>query len=84
MIGVPPTAGFFSKWYLVLGALRNNASWILAGGCLVGLVAPARILAVLLHGGEWTFDALAVEIVTLAAACATAVVIRRTAAEPSA
>lgn len=24
MVGLPPTAGFFSKWYLVLGALENN------------------------------------------------------------
>lgn len=26
MIGIPPTAGFFSKWYLALGAV-NNGSW---------------------------------------------------------
>jgi multicomponent Na+:H+ antiporter subunit D len=28
MIGLPPTAGFFSKWYLVLGALEQGA-WLL-------------------------------------------------------
>lgn len=27
MIGIPPTAGFFSKWYLVLGALEKKM-WI--------------------------------------------------------
>ena len=27
MIGIPPTAGFFSKWYLVMGALEKNL-WI--------------------------------------------------------
>lgn len=27
MIGIPPTAGFFSKWYLVLGALEKKL-WI--------------------------------------------------------
>jgi multicomponent Na+:H+ antiporter subunit D len=27
MIGIPPTAGFFSKWYLILGAL-DNQQWI--------------------------------------------------------
>ncbi|MDN5347301.1 MAG: multicomponent Na+:H+ antiporter subunit [Clostridia bacterium] len=25
MIGLPPTAGFFSKWYLVLGAIQSGA-----------------------------------------------------------
>lgn len=24
MVGIPPTAGFFSKWYLILGALEKN------------------------------------------------------------
>lgn len=27
MIGLPPTAGFFSKWYLLLGSIENSA-WI--------------------------------------------------------
>ncbi|MDI6778720.1 MAG: monovalent cation/H+ antiporter subunit D family protein [Bacteroidota bacterium] len=27
MIGIPPTAGFFSKWYLVLGSISAN-NWI--------------------------------------------------------
>lgn len=27
MIGIPPTAGFFSKWYLVLGAFENS-NWV--------------------------------------------------------
>ncbi len=27
MIGIPPTAGFFSKWYLILGAL-DNQQWL--------------------------------------------------------
>jgi multicomponent Na+:H+ antiporter subunit D len=27
MIGIPPTAGFFSKWYLLLGALQAGNWW---------------------------------------------------------
>jgi len=27
MIGIPPTAGFFSKWYLILGGIENS-EWI--------------------------------------------------------
>ena len=38
MIGAPPLAGFFSKWYLGLGALEAGQSWvlfILAGSSLL-------------------------------------------------
>lgn len=27
MVGIPPTAGFFSKWYLILGAIEKNM-WV--------------------------------------------------------
>lgn len=30
MIGIPPVAGFVSKWYLGLGALEADQAWILA------------------------------------------------------
>ncbi len=30
MIGVPPTAGFISKWYLGVGALEGQAGWAVA------------------------------------------------------
>jgi len=30
MIGIPPTAGFISKWYLGLGGLQSDASWVIA------------------------------------------------------
>jgi multicomponent Na+:H+ antiporter subunit D len=30
MVGVPPTAGFFSKWYLLLGALAVSNPWFVA------------------------------------------------------
>ncbi|MBC53394.1 MAG: proton-conducting membrane transporter [Gammaproteobacteria bacterium] len=29
MIGVPPIAGFISKWYLITGALEVNQQWVL-------------------------------------------------------
>ena len=38
MIGAPPIAGFFSKWYLGLGALEAGEYWViyvLAGGSLL-------------------------------------------------
>ena len=30
MIGLPPTAGFFSKWYLALGSVENGQWWLVA------------------------------------------------------
>lgn len=30
MIGVPPTAGFVSKWYIIAGAFQNNLYFVLA------------------------------------------------------
>jgi len=41
MIGLPPTAGFFSKWYLVLGAIEQS-HWIF----LVVLLASTLLNAV--------------------------------------
>jgi multicomponent Na+:H+ antiporter subunit D len=41
MIGLPPTCGFFSKWYLVLGALQRGA-W----PYVVALVASSLMTAV--------------------------------------
>ena len=30
MIGVPPVAGFISKWYLGIGGLQSGAPWVVA------------------------------------------------------
>ncbi len=42
MIGVPPTAGFFSKWYLVLGAIEAE-QW----GYMAALIFSSLVNAVL-------------------------------------
>ncbi|HXF66126.1 MAG TPA: monovalent cation/H+ antiporter subunit D family protein [Burkholderiales bacterium] len=40
LIGVPGTAGFISKWYLILGAIERGQWW------LVAVIAAASLLAV--------------------------------------
>ena len=40
MIGLPPTAGFFSKWYLLQGAIEADA-WIFAAVLLVSSLLSA-------------------------------------------
>lgn len=43
VIGVPPFCGFFSKWYLVLGALESK-SWHMAIALLVGSLLNAVVV----------------------------------------
>jgi hypothetical protein len=64
------SAAFFlgSGFLLITGGLRQNATLILTGGCLVGLVAPARIIAALVHGGDMTLEPIIVELVTFSVA----------------
>jgi hypothetical protein len=73
------SAAFFigSGGLLLWGALRAEAQLVLAGGCLVGLVAPGRMLAATMHEGAWTAPEIIGECVILAVAVATASVLRR-------
>ena len=42
IIGIPPTCGFFSKWYLVLGALESQ-QWVFAATLLISSLLTAVI-----------------------------------------
>ncbi len=59
MIGVPPTAGFISKWYLGLGALEVHMPWVLGVLTLSSLLNAAYLLPILYvawsgpHHGAW-------------------------------
>ncbi len=48
MIGIPPTAGFFSKWYLILGAIKAE-HWISAGTLIFSSLTNAIIFFKLLE-----------------------------------
>ena len=48
---------------LLWGAVRQHAVLVLIGGCLVGLVAPGRILSSTLHNGAVTTPEVIVECV---------------------
>ena len=47
MIGLPPIAGFISKWYLGLGALDSNAGWALGVFVISGMLNAAYFLPLL-------------------------------------
>lgn len=53
---------------LIMGGVKRDATMILIGGVLVGLVAPARIIAAVVHGGDMTIAPIVIEIVTLTVA----------------
>ncbi len=46
MIGLPPLAGFISKWYLVLGSLETGQNWIIAVLMLSTLLNAAYFLPI--------------------------------------
>ncbi len=50
MIGVPPAAGFISKWYLGLGALEMGQGWVLGILALSGLLNAAYFLPLVYRG----------------------------------
>ncbi len=47
MIGVPPTVGFISKWYLGLGALETGQGWVIAVLAGSSLLNAAYFLPIL-------------------------------------
>ncbi len=64
MIGVPPMAGFISKWYLGLGALEAGQGWVIAVLAASSLLNAAYFLPIL-HAawfrspsGAWPDDRL--------------------------
>jgi multicomponent Na+:H+ antiporter subunit D len=47
MVGVPPVAGFVSKWYLGAGALEAGEGWVVAVLVVSGLLNAAYFLPIL-------------------------------------
>ncbi len=57
MIGIPPTAGFFSKWYLILGGIEAGAwAWIYVAALLISSLVNAvlffRIIEIAFFQGD--------------------------------
>ena len=50
MIGVPPLAGFVTKWYLGLGAVEADQGWVLGVLVLSGLLNAAYFLPPVIRG----------------------------------
>ena len=50
MIGVPPLAGFISKWYLATGALAADKPWVIAILVTSSLLNAAYFLPIIYRG----------------------------------
>ena len=66
-------AGSMLAW----GAIRGQASVLLAGGLLVGLVVPGRVASALYHGGAWTPDEIVAECAITILALTTATLVQK-------
>lgn len=60
MIGIPPVAGFVSKWYLGLGAIEAGQQWVIPVLIVSSLLNAAYFLPIVFRAwfrepdGEWT------------------------------
>lgn len=66
-------AGIMLLW----GALRKMPTLLLAGGGLIGLVVPGRVLSASIHGGSQTPDEIIAECILLLLAVITAAAVSR-------
>lgn len=64
------SASFFlcSGLFLFFGALKRSPQFLIAGGLLIGIVAPARLVAWQIHGAALTLDKIGPEVLTLVVA----------------
>ena len=62
---------------LLWGALGKIPTLLLAGGVLIGLVVPGRVLSASIHGGSQTPDEIIAECILLLLAVITAVAVSR-------
>jgi formate hydrogenlyase subunit 3/multisubunit Na+/H+ antiporter MnhD subunit len=56
MIGLPPVAGFVTKWYLGVGALEAGMYWVLAVLVASSLLNAAYFLPILYAPGSLVRD----------------------------
>ena len=66
-------AGMLLLW----GAIRSNSPMLFAGGGLIGLVIPGRLLSAAMHGGSQTPNEIVVEFIVLALTFVTATKMNR-------
>jgi multicomponent Na+:H+ antiporter subunit D len=61
MIGIPPTGGFFGKWYIVLGALESGRYAAVAAVIIATILTMAYFMTLLVRvfGGDQATEGIA-------------------------
>jgi hypothetical protein len=72
------SAAFFlcSGLFMLYGVFTRSSSFLVAGALLIGLVAPARVLAWQLHGAPLTIEPIVIEVLTFLAVFSAARAVR--------
>ncbi|MFT7288084.1 MAG: hypothetical protein ACI87W_002199 [Halieaceae bacterium] len=73
------SASFFlcSGLFMLYGVYSGKSSYLTAGALLIGLVAPARLIAWQLHGAALTVEPIIIEVLTFAVCMAAARAVRK-------
>lgn len=60
------SAAFFlcAGGFMLYGVLKRHSSYLVAGGLLIGLVAPARLIAWQVHGAVLMMEPIVIEVIT--------------------
>jgi multicomponent Na+:H+ antiporter subunit D len=71
MIGIPPTGGFFGKWYIILGALQSGQYFAVAAVIIATILTMAYFMGLFVRvfGGEQAADIRPVEMPLLLRVC---------------
>ncbi|WP_439100414.1 hypothetical protein [Congregibacter sp.] len=72
------SAAFFlcAGVFMLYGVFRRHSSYLMAGALLIGLVAPARIVAWQVHGAALTLEPIIAELLTFVVVFAAARAVR--------
>ncbi|WOJ93337.1 hypothetical protein R0135_16360 [Congregibacter variabilis] len=60
------SAAFFlcAGGFMLYGVFRRQSNYLMAGALLIGLVAPARVVAWQFHGAALTMEPIVIEVLT--------------------
>jgi hypothetical protein len=73
------SAAFFlcSGVFMLYGVMKRDSGFLMAGALLIGLVAPARVLAWQMHGAALTLEPIVIEVLTFVVVFSAARAVRK-------
>jgi hypothetical protein len=62
---------------MLYGVMKRDSGFLMAGALLIGLVAPARVLAWQMHGAALTLEPIVIEVLTFVVVFSAARAVRK-------